>query len=335
MKLLLLGAGGFLGSHIVEHMIERGDHQIIGADISDAKLAGIEGDNFEFIKADLMGNTETVEGLIKRADVVVDLISMPNPSLYVSDPLLIFNITFRRNLEVVDLCVKHKKRLIQYSTSEIYGRPQGNTYQEDTTPLVMGPVTNQRWIYATSKQMIERVIHAYSLRGDLDYSIIRPFNAIGPRLDYLVEGGAMGGPRVVAHFVSALLEAGPMYLVDGGLQRRSFTAVQDASSAFATVLDAPGAHNEIFHYGNPANDTSIKGLAELMLEIHEELTGKASGAYLETVDAETFYGKGYEDTTRVPPDISKLRAIGWEPKVSLRETLTETIDYYMRQRGLL
>ena len=72
-----------------------------------------------------------------------------------------------------------------------------------------------------------------------------------------------------------------------------------------------------------------------MLEIHEELTGKASGAYLETVDAETFYGKGYEDTTRVPPDISKIRAIGWEPKVLLRETLTETIDYYMRQRGLL
>jgi UDP-apiose/xylose synthase len=335
MKLLLLGAGGFLGSHIVEHMIERGDHDIVGADISDAKLAGIEGPNFEFMKANLMGNTEVVEELIENADVVVDLISMPNPSLYVSDPLKIFNVTFRRNLEVVDLCVKHQKRLIQYSTSEIYGRPQANTYQEDITPLVMGPVTNQRWIYAVSKQMLERVIHAYSLRDELDYSIIRPFNAIGPRLDYLVEGGAMGGPRVVAHFVSALLENGPMYLVDGGLQRRSFTAVQDASSAFAAILDSPDAHNQIYHYGNPGNDTSIKGLAEIMIEIYEEITGTASGAHLEVVDAEKFYGKGYEDTTRVPPDISKLKSIGWEPKISLRQTLTETLSYYMHQRGLL
>ena len=102
----------------------------------------------------------------------------------------------------------------------------------------MGPVQKQRWIYASSKQLLERIIYAHGLKGDLDYSIIRPFNFVGPRFDYLVPSGAKGGPRVFSHFMSAMFTGGPIYLVDGGGQHRCFTHIKDASEAFTAILGA-------------------------------------------------------------------------------------------------
>ncbi|MCH7946153.1 MAG: NAD-dependent epimerase/dehydratase family protein, partial [Armatimonadetes bacterium] len=209
MKITILGAGGFIGSHLVEYLLGRNEHEVVGVDLSGEKLEGIEGRGFTFVEANIRGIPDQ---MIRESDVVVDLVAYANPSIYVKSPLDVFRLNFQANLDVVEACARHGKRLIQYSTSEVYGKHHGasKVYSEDTSDLIMGPVTKQRWIYASGKQLLERVIHAYGLRGDLEYSILRPFNFIGPRFDYLVPAGSMGGPRVFAHFMSALLEGGPM-----------------------------------------------------------------------------------------------------------------------------
>ena len=327
MRILILGAGGFIGSNLVEHLVERAEHEVVGVDVTDEKLEGIGGANFRFIRADVTEAGGLIDDEIAAADVVVDLIAYANPSIYVVSPLQVVDLNFTQNVRVVEACVRHGRRLIQYSTSEVYGKPTSGTYVEDETDLLLGPIQKNRWIYASSKQLLERVIHAHGLQGDLDYTIVRPFNFIGPRLDYLVPAGTMGGPRVFAHFLSALLTGGPIYLVNGGEQRRSFTHIADANACFQTFLDSPGAHNQVFNVGNPANDTSIRELADLMTETYAGLTGEEpANEVLVTTGAE-FYGPGYEDSSRVLPDISKARSLGWEPTRDLRVTIADAMRH--------
>ncbi len=329
MRILALGAGGFIGSNLVQHLLAEGKHDVVGVDISDEKLENIEGSSFTFVQADISASEALVEDLIADADVVVDLVAYANPSIYIESPLNVINLNFIENVKTVELCVKHQKRLFQYSTSEIYGKPSGDAYREDESDLIVGPVDRQRWVYAASKQLLERVIHAYGLRGELEYTIVRPFNFIGPRFDYLVPAGTIGGPRAFSHFMSALLTGGPIYLVDGGEQRRSFTHIDDASAAFSVLLDRPEARNRAFNIGNPDNDTSIRDLVQLMLRLYEELTGDQPTNEIVEIAGEDFYGAGYEDTNRVVPDISRLRKLGWEPQFDLEETFRETMKSYL------
>ena len=227
--------------------------------------------------------------------------------------------------------MKHRKHLFQFSSAEVYGKARyDGLYSEDKTDFVFGPVHKQRWIYAEGKALLERVLYAYGDAGDLDYTILRPFNFIGSRLDYLVPAGTMGGPRVFAHFMSALLSGGPLYLVDGGHTHRSFLHIADANEAFQTLLEhLDEARNQIFNVGNPANDVTIRELALLMIDLYKELTGKTSASDLVDVSGEEFYGPGYEDADRLAPDISKLRALGWQPHRDLRTTFRDAMAYYV------
>jgi UDP-apiose/xylose synthase len=333
MKLLVIGAGGFIGSNLIEHLIERGEHEIIGIDITKEKLFGIEGPNFSYIDADITQAHELADKLISETDVVVDLIAYANPSIYVETPLDVVHLNFFENIKIAEMCMRHGKRLFQYSTSEVYGKSgHAGAYSEDESDLIMGPTGKQRWIYASGKQYLERIIHAHGLRGDIEYTIVRPFNFVGPRFDYLVEAETLGGPRVFAHFMSALITGGPMYLVDGGEQRRSFTHIDDASDAFTTLLDNSAAINQIFNIGNPATDTSIRQLAHYMMDLYEDLTGKKPANELVEISGEEFYGIGYEDMDRVPPDISKLMALGWAPTRGMRQTFADAIEYNLDER---
>jgi UDP-apiose/xylose synthase len=334
MRIAILGAGGFIGSHLVEHLLARGEHEVVGLDISDEKLAGIEGSNFAFRRADVRAAPDVVDDVIRRADLVVDLVAYANPSIYVTAPLDVFDLNFVQKLDVARRCIQHGKRLIQYSTAEVYGKAtSGESFDEDTSDLVLGPVHRQRWIYATAKILLERVLYAHGAAGDLDYTIIRPFNFIGPRIDYLVPANAVGGPRVFPHFMSALLTDGPIRLVDGGHVHRSFTHIADANAAFQTLLDRPDeTRNEIFNVGNPANDTTIRDLATLMIELYEELTGDAPRSEVVEMDGESFYGPGYEDGDRFPPSIAKLQAIGWTPTRGLDVTIRDAMAYYLEAR---
>lgn len=332
MKLFIIGAAGFIGSNLIQHLIDEGEHEIVGVDKTDAKLAGISGPSFRFIEADVTTDAELMEELIQQSDVVVDLVAYANPSLYVSNPLDVIQLNFFENIKIANACIRHGKRLFQYSTSEVYGkRSENGTYKEDTTDLVMGPTTKQRWVYASGKAFLERIIHAHGLAGDIEYTIVRPFNFVGPRFDYLVEAGSKGGPRVFAHFMSALLTGGPMYLVDGGEQRRTFTHIEDASKAFSVLIDDPRAINEIYNIGNPQTDISMRELAAYMTELYEGLTGETYTGDVIDISGEEFYGKGYEDMNRVPPDISKIQALGWNPTYGIEAIFADSIRYNIDQ----
>jgi nucleoside-diphosphate-sugar epimerase len=334
MRIALLGAGGFIGSHLVEHLLGRGEHDVVGIDLTDEKLRGIHGRNFTFIRADVGADGSALMDVIRRVDVVVDLVAYANPSIYVTSPLKVFELNFTQNLEVARLCIKYGKRLIQYSTAEVYGKArEGEAFSEDTSDLVLGPIHRQRWIYAAAKGLLERVLYAHGVAGDLDYTVVRPFNFVGPRIDYLVPANALGGPRVFPHFMSALLTGGPIRLVDGGRVHRTFMHILDANTAFQTLLDEPdGARNKIYNVGNPANNTTIRELATLMIEMYTELTGAMPKSEIVEIDGEAFYGHGYEDGDRLPPDISRMRSLGWSPSHDLRRTIGDAMAYYLVDR---
>lgn len=328
MRITILGAGGFVGSHLVEHLGPR--HRILGLDVTDEKLREVETD-FEFREVDIRHDEHALEEAIRDAEVVIDLVAYANPSLYVETPLEVFELNFTQNLKVAELCAAHDRWLIQYSSAEVYGKArEGTRFHEDETDFVLGPVTRHRWIYAAAKALLERVLHAHGLEGTLEYTIIRPFNFIGSRIDYLVPPGSMGGPRVFAHFMSALMGGGPLYVVDGGHVHRAFLHIEDADRALETILvRREASRNQIFNVGNPDNDIVIRDLAVLMRDLYVELTGRPSSSRIIEVSGEEFYGPGYEDADRLPPDVSKLRALGWAPRHGIRETFRDAMTYYL------
>jgi UDP-apiose/xylose synthase len=331
MRIGILGAGGFIGSHLVEHLLQAGRHEIVALDLTRDKLDQIGRNGFVYYQADVRQSPPVLEQVVREVDVVVDLIAHANPSIYVTAPLEVFELNFLQNLEIAKLCIRYRKKLIQYSSAEVYGKAAiGDLYSEDHTDFVFGPTHKQRWIYAAGKALLERVLHAYGLNGDLEYTIVRPFNFIGPRIDYLVEANAIGGPRVFPHFMSALLTGGPMRLVDGGAVHRAFLHIHDANAAFQAILDHPEhTRNEIYNVGNPANNVTIRELAHAMLELYEELTGAPAASKLVDVSGEEFYGEGYEDSDRLPPDITKIRTLGWDPRRGLRTTLRDAMEHYL------
>ena len=341
MKIALLGAGGFIGSNLTENLLECTTHSVVGIDREHDKLTEVLApmpdsalERWTFHQVDIRTSMPLVRDVIRDADVVVDLIAHANPSMYVTRPIDVFELNFMQNLEVARICMAEKKWLIQYSSAEVYGKAKSDTpYAEDTSDSVFGPVSKQRWIYAVGKQLLERVLYAHGDAGELTYTIVRPFNFLGPRIDYLVPAGATGGPRVFPHFMSALLTGGPMRLVDGGTARRAFLHIADATAAFRTILEQPDrVRNTIFNVGNPDNDLTMAELATMMKELYTELTGEAAISKLEMMSGEEFYGKGYEDGDREPPDVSRMRALGWTPQRNLRDTVRDAMIYYLGDR---
>lgn len=331
MRIGILGAGGFIGSHLVEHLLAQGRHELVALDLTREKLDEVRGTDYVFHQADVRLSPPVLEDVVREVDVVVDLIAHANPSIYVTAPLAVFDLNFLQNLEIAKLCIQHRKKLIQYSSAEVYGKATaGGSYSEDDTDFVFGPTHKQRWIYAAGKALLERVLHAYGLAGELEYTIVRPFNFIGRRIDYLVGANATGGPRVFPHFMSALLTGGPLRLVDGGTVHRAFLHIADANAAFQTILDHPHqTRNQIYNIGNPANNITIRELALLMIDVYQEITGAVVRSELVDICGEEFYGAGYEDSDRLPPDITKIRSLGWEPQRDLRTTLRDAMEYYL------
>jgi nucleoside-diphosphate-sugar epimerase len=202
LKVLILGANGFIGSALTEAILALTDWQVFGMDIADNKLGEVLGDSrFRFVEGDITINREWVEYNIRKCDVIVPLVAIANPSQYVKDPLRVFELDFEANLTIVRLCAKYKKRLIFPSTSEVYGMCPDTVLDEQSSNLVYGPIHKQRWIYANSKQLLDRVMFAYGVRDGLDYTLFRPFNWIGPRLDDIHEAKE-GSSRVFTQFLA-------------------------------------------------------------------------------------------------------------------------------------
>jgi UDP-apiose/xylose synthase len=352
MKILTLGAGGFIGAHLTEKLLKEG-HEVVGVDIHHDKIEELlNHPALEFIKGDIRNHSLPLDAWIQSNDLVIDLIAHANPGLYVRQPLDVFRLNFNENLRIAEHCVKWGKRLIQFSSCEVYGKtiaaalpgkipdpenPDYATFSEDTTNLLLGPVGKHRWIYACAKQLLERVLHAYGLEGKLNYTIIRPFNFLGPKIDYL-PSDTTSIPRVFSHFMEALLRGGKIQLVDGGHHRRCYTYIDDAIDCIYRIVENPGGvcDREIFNVGSTHNEVTIREMAELMLDIYQTHFKVEDIPLPEIVEvtADEFYGHGYEDSDRRIPDNRKARTLlGWEPVWTMRPLLMQTMAYYVHEYG--
>ncbi len=334
-KILILGVNGFIGSTLTDKIMATTDWEVYGMDMDSDKLEKSKGhERFHFVEGDITINKEWIEYHIKKCDVILPLVAIATPSVYVSDPLRVFELDFEANLEIVRQCVKYKKRVLFPSTSEVYGMSQDETFNEETSQLVLGPINKQRWIYSCSKQMLDRVIYAYGDKEGLDYTLFRPFNWIGPRLDR-VDSQKEGSSRALTLFISNILHHGEIKLVNGGDQRRSFTYIDDGIEALMKIIENKEgcATRRIFNIGNPKNDYSIKEFVNMLLTKFKEYPDYkaiAEATKITVVDGQQHYGKSYEDAGfRVPSVENAKKYLGWEPTTSMDEALKKTLDYYL------
>ncbi len=349
-KVALLGCGGFIGSHLLDALLDEKQGEpgwdVLGWDSASDKISRHLGHpRFEFHAGDLYAHDDLREKLAD-CDVVISLAALCNPSQYATRGLDVIESNFIQPRRIADLCADLGKWLIQFSTSEVYGQtlahraglvsPQAEHYvlSEGQSPLLLGPVHEQRWSYACAKQLLERYIVALHRERGLAYTLIRPFNFLGTRMDYLPGHDGEGLPRVLACFTAAIVDRQPMALVDGGHARRTFLAVEEAVVALLRMLERPQrAKNRVFNFGNPENEASIRELAECMRRTAAEITGDATYLDLPLIDvpALEFYGEGYADSDRRMPDIEQARqCLGWEPSLSLPQILRPVLQEAFR-----
>ncbi len=338
MKVLILGVNGFIGSHLVGRILRETTWEVYGMDLGTHKITDHLGhERFHFVEGDIMISKEWIEYHVKKCDVVLPLVAIATPKIYVTDPLRVFELDFEENLRIVRQCVKYKKRVVFPSTSEVYGMCPDAEFDEETSPLVTGPIAKQRWIYSTSKQLLDRVISAYGQREGLKFTLFRPFNWMGPKLDSL-NTAKEGSSRLVTQFVWNLIQGEPLKLVDGGAQRRCFIDVEDAMDGLMMVLKNEGgkADGAIFNIGNPKLDHSVREVAEMLRELwknHPERIKRGIPlSDLVEVSSGDFYGKGYQDVLTRTPSIQRMKdAFGFDPKVGMKEALAKSLDFFLKE----
>ena len=337
LKVVILGANGFIGSALTTAILRTRPWEVYAMDLFSDKLKDVAPNpRFHFLEGDISINREWIEYHIKKCDVIVPLVAIANPAQYVTDPLRVFELDFEANLAIVRQCVKYRKRLIFPSTSEVYGMAPEAVLDEERSNFVYGPIHKQRWIYANSKQLLDRVIYAYGVKAQLDYTLIRPFNFIGPNLDN-IEDQKEGSSRVFTQFLSNVMHRLPIKLVDGGEQKRSFTYIDDALDCILRIIENPNgvATRRIFNIGNPANCVSVADLARRIVKIAAEfpqLEERAKAATIVPVTSQQYFGEGYQDIQmRVPAVAAAREHLGWSPTTDLDTAIRKTIAYYVAQ----
>ena len=333
-RILILGVNGFIGHHLSKRILANTDWQVHGLDMQSERVADmLDHPRFHFTEGDITINKEWIEYNIKKSDVVLPLVAIATPATYVKEPLRVFELDFEANLPIVRACVKYGKRILFPSTSEVYGMSADAEFDPYTSSLVYGPIDKQRWIYACSKQLMDRVIWAYGVQHNLDFTLFRPFNWIGAGLDS-IHTAKEGSSRVITQFFGHIVRGEPIQLVDGGTQKRAFTYIDDGVDALMKIIDNPGgiASGKIYNIGNPINNFSVKELAQMMLTLAREYPEYKEGAakvkIVETT-ASDYYGKGYQDVqNRVPHIGNTMSELNWSPKVNMADALRHIFDAY-------
>lgn len=336
-SVLILGVNGFIGNALSERLLQDGNYEVHGMDLQSDKITRLLGrPGFCFEEGDISIHREWIEYHVRKCDVVLPLVAIATPIEYVRSPLRVFNLDFEENLRVIRYCVKYGKRVVFPSTSEVYGMCDEAEFDEDNSKLVLGPIRMQRWIYSCSKQLLDRVIWAYGQHEGLKFTLFRPFNWIGPRLDSL-HSARIGSSRAITQLILNLVEGSPIKLVDGGAQKRCFTDVKEAIEClFRIIENKNGAGNgQIFNIGNPDNEASIRELAEIVVEQFEQHPLRAQFppfAGMQIVESGNYYGSGYQDVEHRRPSIKKARKLlGWNPEIGLRESVAETVDFFLKE----
>lgn len=336
MKILILGVNGFIGSHITHRILNTTDWEVYGMDLGTSKVTEFLGHpRFHFSQGDITISREWIELHVKKCDVILPLVAIATPATYVKNPLRVFELDFEENLKVIRHCVKYKKRIVFPSTSEVYGMCPDDEFDEDKSPLVTGPIAMDRWIYSTSKQLLDRIIWAYGWQQNLRFTLFRPFNFMGPKLDSL-HAAKEGSSRLVTQFIWNLINGEPLKLVDGGSQRRCFIDVDDAMNGLMMILENKDhkADGQIFNIGNPQNDYSVKEIAEKLRSIwadhpkRKELNVPLS--QIEISSSGDFYGKGYQDVLTRTPSINKIQqTFGFKPTIGIDESLKKSLEHFL------
>jgi nucleoside-diphosphate-sugar epimerase len=327
-RILILGVNGFIGHHLSKRIVEQTDWEVYGMDMQTDRIADLlEHKRFHFFEGDITINREWIEYNVRKCDTVLPLVAIATPATYVKEPLKVFELDFEANLPIVRSCVKHGKRLVFPSTSEVYGMCADREFDPERSPLVYGPIDKPRWIYACAKQLMDRVIHAYGMKEGLDYTLFRPFNWIGSGLDNL-NAAKEGSSRVITQFFGHIVRGEPIKLVDGGRQKRAFTYIDDGIDALMKIIE----NRKRIATGKPKNNYSVRDLAGMMVKLaldYPEYRANARKVKLVKTTAAQYYGKGYQDVqNRVPKITQTTRDLGWKPRVNMQLALKRIFDAY-------
>ncbi|MDQ3213412.1 MAG: GDP-mannose 4,6-dehydratase [Acidobacteriota bacterium] len=317
MRVLITGGAGFVGSHLCEAFLERGDEVFILDNLSTGSI-----DNVVHLKAhpkfhytiDSVTNEPVLAELIDRCDVVVHLAAAVGVKLIVEQPVHTIETNVHGTEVVLKVANKKKKLVLIASTSEVYGKSEDVPFREDAD-LVLGATTKHRWAYACSKMIDEFLALAYWKERKLPVIVVRLFNTVGPR-----QTGQYG--MVIPNFVRQALAGQPITVFGDGTQSRSFTYVGDVVRAMVALINEPRAVGQVFNIGN-GEEITIGDLAARI----KGMTGSRSE--IVTIPYDQAYEAGFEDMPRRVPDISRIRSlVGYEPTVQLDETLQRVIEHF-------
>jgi nucleoside-diphosphate-sugar epimerase len=320
MRVLITGGAGFVGSHLSEALLERGDEVFVLDNLSTGSI-----DNIVHLKShprfhytiDTVTNEPVLAELIDRCDTVVHLAAAVGVKLIVEAPVHTIETNVHGTEVVLKLANKKKKLVLIASTSEVYGKSINVPFREDAD-LVLGPTQKHRWAYACSKMIDEFLALAYWKERKLPVIVLRLFNTVGPR-----QTGQYG--MVIPNFVRQALSGQPITVFGDGTQSRSFTYVGDVVRAIVALINDPRAVGQVFNVGN-GKEITIGDLAERV----RTLAGSHSKIVL--IPYDQAYEAGFEDMPRRVPDISKIHAlIGYAPTVELDEMVERVIEYFRQQ----
>jgi len=333
----IVGCGGFIGCHLLDAILTRTQWRVFGVDLDFYRIQHrLSDERCEFMVADLAD--KSVVERIAKYPVVVNLAAICTPSRYMAEAPEVIRSNYDHPAALADACAKSGSWLIHFSTSEIYGRTSADSglLVEDESELTFGPVTASRWSYATAKLLTERYIAGLQ---NLKWTVVRPFNFVGPYMDFMPGVDGSGIPRVLANFSTALVRGEPLKLVNGGIAKRSFTSVFDAVDfMFALFESDKTPFSQAFNIGNPDNEITIAELAWKMRKIYAEIKGISleSVPEPEEVSGVEYYGEGYEDSMRRLPSVEKAeRLLGFKAKTPIDVVLRESLTWFVEHYGCL
>ena len=336
MKILILGANGFIGTNLVQRILGTTDWTVDALDIKNSNLKGLlENPRLNFVLGRVEDHADWIENCVRQCDIVFPLAAIVNPKACGEIPLRVFELNFEANLQIVRWAAEYGKRLIFPSTSEVYGLCDDDAFTEDSSNMVYGPIHRVRWIYACTKQLLDRIIYSYGQSRQLEYTIFRPFNWIGPYQDTL-EAARSGHSRVLIQFIANFIDGKATQLVNGGSQQRCFTDIDDAIDALMQIIEQrEQSRNQIFNIGNPDNVYRIKDFERIARKIFAEVSGAPlhTMPVCTTISQTAYYGKGkgFQDITHRVPDISHItERLHWEPTRSIEESVRKTVAHLLQ-----
>jgi len=324
MKILILGSDGFIGYHLTDSILQDekfAEYTITGIDANKLRTDMLPSSNrFQFHKANILQSRQYIDSLIQDTDIVLPLVAIATPKIYVERPMDVFELDFEENLRILKLCHKLNKRVIFPSTSEVYGKGIA-PFDENTTDLTYGPIKYSRWIYACSKQLLDRVVFAMHQKSPFRFTLFRPFNWVGPYLDSL-ESSSEGSSRLITQLINDAQIKGEVTLVDGGNQKRCFTDVRDGVSALkAMILNEDISNQKIYNVGNPWNNFSVREVAMMLIEKMKEHK-LVTDVQIKVKSSGEFYGAGYEDVSNRVPSINNIgNDLNWTPQYTFEQSL--------------